>query len=97
VNIANSSLNAESSALAVLEKSPGVVVNEQERTISLMDKNDIMVMINNQPTRMSKAEVVHLLELMQSNDLETIEIITSPPAKYEAEGAGDIINLTTKE
>lgn len=96
VNVENNSVNAGSSALGVLEKSPGVSVNRLDGSIQLMGRSNVLVLINNRPTHLSGQEIVAMLESMPGSELKNIELITSPSAKYEAEGTGGIININMK-
>lgn len=95
VNVANSSVNAGNSALEVLEKSPGVTL-DNNNNISLRGKQGVLVTINGKNQYLSGDEIVRLLETMPSSNIENIEIITNPSAKYDAEGNSGIINIVLK-
>jgi len=84
------------SALEVLRKAPGVTVDHNEN-ISLAGKNNVLVTIDGKQTYLSGAEVVNLLKSMQSSEIESIEIINNPGARYEANSTGGIINIKTKK
>lgn len=96
VNVANSSVNAGDSALEVLAKSPGVSLDNNNNII-LRGRQGVLVTINGKNQYLSGDEVVRLLETMPSANIETIEIITNPSAKYDAEGNTGIINITLKK
>ncbi|MBC7407138.1 MAG: TonB-dependent receptor [Arcicella sp.] len=96
VNVANSIVSAGSTALEVLEKAPGVTV-DKDGNISLKGKQNVMVLMDGKPTYMSASDLVNLLRNMQSSSLEKIEIMTNPPAKYDAAGNAGVINLKTKK
>jgi iron complex outermembrane recepter protein len=96
VNVDAAVTNTGASALDVLEKSPGITV-DKDGNISLKGKQGVMVMIDNKPSYLSGAELVNLLRNMNANQLEQIEIMTNPPAKYDAAGNSGIINLKTKK
>ncbi len=97
VNVENSITSAGSSALDVLEKSPGVSVNRQNYSLSMGGKDGVVVMINNKMTRMPMEAVVQMLEGMNSSNIEKIELITAPPAGFDAEGDAGIINIILKK
>ncbi|HXL54926.1 MAG TPA: TonB-dependent receptor plug domain-containing protein, partial [Chitinophagaceae bacterium] len=93
INVKNSITNAGGTALDVLEKSPGVTVNRQNNTIAINGKNGVAVMINGKITYISMDALVQLLENINASNIEKIELITTPPAKYDAEGNAGYINI----
>jgi iron complex outermembrane recepter protein len=96
VNVENSIVSAGATALEVLEKAPGVTV-DKDGNISLKGKQNVMVLMDGKPTYMSASDLANLLRNMQSSSLEKIEIMTNPPAKYDAAGNAGVINLRTKK
>lgn len=96
VNVDASVTNVGSSALEILEKSPGVTV-DKDGNISLKGKSSVMVMIDGKPSYLSGAELTNLLGNMNSNQLSQIEIMTNPSAKYDAAGNAGVINIKTKK
>ena len=97
VNAANSILTKGSNALQVLERSPGVVINRRDNSIELNGKSGVMVMLNGKLIRMSESQVLDLLTGMSGDDIATIELLTSPSAKYDAEGSAGLINIVLKK
>lgn len=97
VNVQSSITAAGSTALAVLEKSPGVVVNRQNNSIAMQGKTGVLVMINGKVNRLPIDAVVQMLDGMSAANIEKIELITAPPAKYDAEGNAGIIHIVTTE
>ncbi len=96
VNVDASPTNAGMTALELLEKSPGVSV-DNDGNISLKGKGGVMILVDGKPTYMSGADLAALLKNMQSNSIDQIEIMTNPPAKYDAAGNSGIINIKTKK
>ena len=96
INVANSSVSAGNSALEVLVKSPGVIVDNNDN-ISLRGKQGVLVTINGKNQYMSGQEITRLLQNMPASNIQNIEIITNPSAKYEAEGNSGIINIVLKK
>jgi hypothetical protein len=86
VNVESSVLTKGSSALEVLERSPGVIIDPQNNGITLNGKTGAAVMINGKLMQMSMDQVVTLLNGMSADDIEKIELLTSPPVKYDADG-----------
>lgn len=96
INVENSITSAGSTALEVLERSPGVVVNRQNNSISVAGKDGVVVMINGKINRMPLEAVVQMLEGMPASNIESIELITTPPANFDAEGNAGFINIVLK-
>lgn len=97
INVENSITSAGSTALEVLERSPGVIVDHQNNLISMNGKNGVVVMINGKISHMTIAAAVQLLAGMSSSNVEKIELITTPPANMDAEGNAGYINIVLKE
>ncbi|MFZ9388227.1 MAG: TonB-dependent receptor domain-containing protein [Chitinophagaceae bacterium] len=96
VNVEAAVTNVGTTALEVLEKSPGVSV-DKDGNISLKGKQGVQVYIDGRPTYLSGTDLANMLGSMNSNQLDQIEIMTNPPAKYEAAGNSGIINIKTKK
>ena len=96
VNVDASVTNVGASALEVLEKSPGISI-DKDGNISLKGKDGVMVFIDGRPTHLSGLDLANLLHSMNANQLDQIEIMTNPPAKYDAAGNAGIINIKTKK
>lgn len=96
LNVDASPTNAGQNALELLEKSPGVSI-DNDGNISLKGKQGVLVLLDGKPTYMSPTDLAAFLKNMQSSNLDQIEIITNPPAKYDAAGNSGIINIKTKK
>ncbi len=96
VNVDASITNVGTSALEVLEKSPGVTV-DRDGNITLKGKAGVLVMVDGRPTQLGGADLANLLRNMNSSQLDQIEIMTNPPARYDAAGGAGIINIKTKK
>jgi hypothetical protein len=96
VNVDASVTNAGTTALEVLEKSPGITV-DKDGNISLKGKQGVMVMMDGRPSYLTGAELANYLKNLPSSALDQIEIMTNPPAKYDAAGNAGIINIKTKK
>jgi len=97
VNVENSITSSGSTALEVLEKSPGINVDRQNNAISMNGKGGVMVMINGKQNRMPMEAAVEMLKTMSSDNIKKIELITTPPSKYDADGDAGIINIVLKK
>jgi iron complex outermembrane receptor protein len=96
LNVEASISSTGSTALEVLEKAPGVTV-DKDGNISLKGKAGVLIMVDGKPTYLSSAELTNMLRNMSSNQLDQIEIMTNPSAKYDASGRSGIINIKTKK
>lgn len=83
-------------ALELLRKAPGVMVDKDDN-LSLAGKNGVQVYIDGKPSPLSGADLANYLKSMQSSQIEAIELITNPSAKYEAAGNAGIINIKLKK
>ena len=83
-------------ALELLRKSPGVMVDKDDN-LSLAGKNGVQVYIDGKPSPLSGADLAAYLKSLQSVQIESIELITNPSAKYEAAGNAGIINIKLKK
>jgi iron complex outermembrane recepter protein len=96
VNVEASVTNVGSSALEVLERAPGITV-DKDGNISLKGKDGVMVLIDGRPTYLSGPDLANMLRSMQASQLDQLEIMTNPPARYDAAGNAGIINIKTKK
>ncbi|MEO6637623.1 MAG: outer membrane beta-barrel family protein, partial [Ginsengibacter sp.] len=92
-----SSINAiGSNAFELLQKSPGVSVDKDDN-ISMQGKNGVKIYIDGKPTQMGGGDLAAYLRSINSADIESIEMITNPSAKYDASGNAGIINIRLKK
>jgi iron complex outermembrane recepter protein len=96
VNVEAAATNVGTSAMEVLEKSPGISV-DKDGNISLKGKQGVQVYVDGRPTYLSGTDLANYLRSLSSNQLDQIEIMTNPPAKYDAAGNSGIINIKTKK
>jgi hypothetical protein len=97
MNVQSSITSSGNSILELLQKSPGIVVNRQNNSIAMNGKSGVRVMINNKLMQLPLDVVVQMLDGMNSSNVEKIELITTPPSKYDAEGNAGIIHIVMKE
>lgn len=95
INPEASITSASENVYEILKKSPGVTFDNNDR-ISLKGKEGIKVLIDDKPTYIGDDQLVTLLKSMQGKNIDRIEIIENPPARYDAEGNAGIINIKTK-
>ncbi|NOR76531.1 MAG: TonB-dependent receptor [Draconibacterium sp.] len=80
-------------AVDVLNKLPSISV-DPDGTVSVRGTSDFMVYLNGKPTQM---EASVLLGQISANSIAHIDVITVPTARYDAQGKGGIINISTKK
>ncbi|HYF32074.1 MAG TPA: TonB-dependent receptor [Chitinophagaceae bacterium] len=85
-----------SDMLELLRKSPGVMVDKDDN-ISMSGKNGVQIYIDGRPSPLAGADLANYLKSIQSSQVESIELITNPSAKYEAAGNAGIINIRLKK
>jgi hypothetical protein len=85
VNVEGTINAVGSNALELLRKSPGVSLDKDDG-ISLAGKNGVQVYIDGRVTPLSGADLAIYLKTLQSSQIESIELITNPSAKYDAAG-----------
>lgn len=67
-----------------------------ENGISIIGKSSVAVMINERIVHLGGSDLINYLKSLRSDDVAKIEIITTPPAKYEAQGNSGLINIVLK-
>ncbi|MBS0029092.1 outer membrane beta-barrel protein [Chitinophaga sp. 22321] len=95
MNIENSVSAAGNTALDLLRRAPGVQVDNNENVT--LKGQSVTVMIDGKLTYLSGEQLTNLLKTTPGESIASIEILTSPSAKYDASGNGGIINIKTKK
>jgi len=96
MNVESSLIATGNTALEVLAKMPGVSVN-QNGIISVRGKSGVNVLIDGKSTFLSNEQLATRLKSLNSNEIKSIELMTNPSAKYDAEGNAGIINIKLKK
>ena len=92
-----SSINATgSNALELLQKSPGVQVDNNDN-ISMKGKTGVKVYVDGKMMQLDTKDLSAYLKSINSNDVEAIEMISNPSAKYDASGNAGIVNIRLKK
>ena len=95
-NVENSINATGSNALELLQKSPGVVVDNNEN-ITMKGKSGVKIYIDGKMSQLDAKDLADYLKSINSNDIEAIEMISNPGAKYDASGNAGIINIKLKK
>jgi len=97
LNIENRVSTAGATTLEILERAPGIIINRQNNTISMLGKDGVNVMINGKEQYMPADALLNYLEGLDAGTIRSIELITTPPASFDAEGNAGFINIELKK
>jgi iron complex outermembrane receptor protein len=95
-NVENSINATGSNALELLQKSPGMMVDNNDN-ISMKGKTGVKVYVDGKLMQLDSKELAAYLKTINSNDIEAIEMISNPSAKYDASGNAGIVNIRLKK
>ena len=94
-NVENSISASGGDALDVLKVTPNVKV--QENLLKIIGKSNLLVMVNDKMIQLSGEDLINYLKTIPSNSIQKIEVITTPPSKYDAAGNSGLINIVLKK
>ena len=94
-NVENNISTTGGDALSAINTAPGVIV--QNNAINILGKGSSRVMIDGRIIELSGEELNSFLKSISASDIKNIEIITNPPARYDANGTGGLININLKK
>lgn len=94
-NVSNSISASNGDGLSAIKATPGIVVTNEG--IKVIGKSSVGVLINDRYQRMSGDDLLNYLRSIPASNIKSIEVITNPPAKYDAEGDSGLINIVLKE
>ena len=97
IDLETDSSTSGATLLDVLERTPGVIVDRQSQSISMLGKSGVNVMINGKINYMPISALVQYLNGMNADNAKSIELITTPPANFDAEGNAGFINIELKK
>ena len=97
IDLETDSSTSGATLLDVLERTPGVIVDRQSQSISMLGKSGVNVMINGKINYMPISALVQYLNGMNADNAKSIELITTPPANFDAEGNAGYINIELKK
>jgi outer membrane receptor protein involved in Fe transport len=96
INVESALTNTGATILEVLEKSPGVAI-DRNGNISLKGKQGVLVMVDGKPAQLTGNDLNNFLSGISASQVEVIELIDNPSAKYDAAGSAGIVNIRTKK
>ncbi len=89
-NVENSIIS-KGTVWEVLKKTPSLITTSSGG-LQIMGKDRVKIMINDRILQLSEEEIKSMLDNMSADNVKSIEVITIPPAKYDAEGSG-LVNI----
>jgi iron complex outermembrane recepter protein len=96
VNVEGTINAVGSDALELLRKAPGVAVDKDDN-IQMSSKNGVQIYIDGKPSPLTGDDLANYLKSLQSSQIDALDLITNPSAKYEAAGNAGIINIRLKK
>ena len=95
-NVANDVTSQSGAAIDVLRKVPQVTV-DAEGNVELQGNPNVRFLINGKPSSIFGNSLADALASIPASQIKSIEAVTSPGAKYDAQGTGGIINIVLNE
>lgn len=93
-NVENSISASGGDGMDALKVTPGLRIQNDQ--ITMIGKSGMGVMVNDRLIQLSGDDLINYLKNLKSDDIKKIEVITNPPAKYDAQGNSGLVNIITK-
>lgn len=95
-NVSQNPMNQSGSLIELLKNIPSVSV-DADGNVSLRGNTNVKITVDGRPFGLDGQNRTQLLEQIPANQIESVELVTNPSSKYEAEGVSGIINIVTKK
>lgn len=96
VHVGTSVILSGASVLDVLGQAPGVLVDRQSGTVSMLGKDGVQLLVNGKPSYVPADALLEYLAGLSADNVERLELVTSPGAEFDAEGNAGFVNLVLK-
>lgn len=96
INVENRSAFAGNNSFELLKNTPGIYTARDDQ-LQMLGKSGVRVMLNGRLQYLATNEISDFLKTIAADEIITIELITTPPANFEAEGNAGYINIITKK
>ena len=96
VNVSSLPSAAGGNLLELIEKSPSVQIDRVSGNVSLLGRDGVVIAINGKVNRLEGNDLLQYLASLPSDNIESIELINNPPASFDAEGNGGVVNIIIK-
>ncbi|KEO71953.1 outer membrane beta-barrel family protein [Anditalea andensis] len=96
VNVEGTVMAEGSTALDVIGRSPGIYV-DADGNINLNGRSGITVLIDDRQTYMSATDLANFLRSMPADNIKSLEVISNPSARFDAEGSAGVLNIKLKK
>ncbi|TGD80881.1 TonB-dependent receptor [Hymenobacter wooponensis] len=96
VNVEGTPLSAGNTMLDVLGRAPGVTVGGNDN-LALRGKSGLLILVDGKRVPLIGTELADYLRALPAEQVRSVELITNPPAKYDAQGGAGIIAINLKK
>jgi len=96
VHVADSPLSAGATTLDVLTRAPGVTTDAGDN-LSLRGRQGVLVIIDGKRVPLTGTELADYLRALPAERVQTLDLITNPPASYDAQGGAGVIAINLKK
>ena len=97
LNVSNIISASGGNVIDVLEQTPGISIDRENLTISVLGKNGVNLMINGRMNYLPSDAIGPFIAGINADNIDKIELITTPPANFDAQGNAGFINLILKK
>lgn len=96
LNVQSNLVASTGTVFELLQAAPGIAISNEEN-INMSGKSGVNVLIDGRPTQLSSKDLANWLKSLPASQVEKVELISNPSAKYDAQGNAGIINIKLKK
>ncbi|WP_316738935.1 TonB-dependent receptor [Pedobacter aquatilis] len=94
-NVENTINSVGGDALEALKITPGISVRNE--TVTIIGKQSVRVLVDDKVIELATEDLASFLRSIPADNIKSIEVITNPPARYDAAGGSGLINIRLKK